>query len=154
MRLRSTMRGIFWRCGSVFALNGLMHDLCRCQAPLRPIHIQNAPRIDGRLDDTAWTNAPSVPGFKTYNPDYGKDLLGETAVRMAYETRNLYFAFECSDPEPEKVKASMTSRDKITNDDWVCINLDSFGDQQSLYAFYIKGLSQKSKPATSCQYER
>jgi len=134
------MQGVLWCCGSLLALTSLMQDLCRCEAPLRPLRVQNAPRIDGRLDDTAWIEAPSVTGFKTYNPDYGKDLLGETAVRMVYDAQNLYFAFECGDPEPEKIKASMTSRDRITNDDWVCINLDSFGDQQSLYAFYINPL--------------
>lgn len=104
------------------------------------MRVEVAPHIDGRLDDAAWTDAPSVSGFKTYNPDYGKDLLGQTEVRMAYDARNLYFSFECNDPEPAQIKASMTSRDKIINDDWVCINLDSFGDQQSLYAFYVNPL--------------
>ncbi|GEM_PF-4375903 len=37
----------------------------------------------------------------------------------------------------EPKKTSVAQRDKIVADDWVCINLDSFNDQQGLYAFYI-----------------
>ena len=34
----------------------------------------------------------------------------------------------------------MASRDTIMTDDFVCINLDTFNDQQSLYAFYVNPL--------------
>jgi hypothetical protein len=59
---------------------------------------------------------------------------------MAYDRENLYFAFKCFDSQPDKIKASISRRDTIRPDDWVCINLDSFNDQQSLYALYINPL--------------
>ena len=34
----------------------------------------------------------------------------------------------------------MASRDSIRPDDWICINLDSFNDQQALYGFYVNPL--------------
>ena len=105
--------------------------------PLKPIKTETPPEIDGLLDDQVWENAPSVTGFKSFIPDFGKDLDFETVVYMAYDEENLYFAYRCFDDEPDKIKASVNSRDNITADDWVCINLDSFNDQQSLYAFYI-----------------
>ena len=126
--------------GSLVALTGILNTLGFSQEPLRPLRLQDPPEIDGRLDDAAWLEAPAVSGFKTYTPDYGRDLVGTTQVRMAYDAENLFFAFQCLDNEPKLVKASMTSRDKMINDDWVCVNLDSFGDQQSLYAFYVNPL--------------
>jgi hypothetical protein len=63
----------------------------------------------------------------------------QTEVSMAYDRENLYFAFRCYD-KPDKIKTSITSRDNILRDDWVCINLDSFNDQQGLYALYINPL--------------
>ncbi len=108
--------------------------------PFRPLRVETPPVIDGVLTDAAWGEAPSATGFTTYHPDYGKPLGEETRVWFAYDAENLYFAFRCLDSRPDKIKASVNARDKIRPDDWVCINLDTFNDQQSLYAFYVNPL--------------
>lgn len=105
--------------------------------PLIPLRTETPPLIDGILDDPVWHKAPHETGFKTYHPDYGIEMKEKTVVYYAYDRENLYFAFRCFDSQPDKIKASMTSRDTILPDDWVCINLDSFNDQQSLYALYV-----------------
>ncbi len=109
-------------------------------SPLRPIFTTQAPIIDGMLNDEVWLTAPQVSGFKTFIPDYGKDLSEETIVYMAYDKNNLYFAYKCFDREPDKIKATLTNRDNIFNDDWICINLDTYNDHQSLTAFYVNPL--------------
>jgi hypothetical protein len=96
--------------------------------------------IDGVLDDPVWKQAPSETGFKTWRPDFGKDMSERTVVYYAYDRENLYFAYRCYDREPSKVKASVTARDTIIRDDWICLNLDTFNDQQSLYALYVNPL--------------
>lgn len=108
--------------------------------PLRPYKTAQPPTIDGKLDDPVWQKSPFVTGFKTFAPDFGKDLSEKTKVYMAYDRENLYFAFRCDDREPEKIKAAVTGRDRIDADDWVCINLDSFNDKQALYGIYINPL--------------
>ena len=105
--------------------------------PLVSFKTDTPPVIDGILDDPVWQKAPHVTGFKTWRPDFGIDMVEKTVVYYAYDPENLYFAFRCFDSQPNKIKASVTSRDNIQSDDWICINLDSFNDQQSLYAFYI-----------------
>ena len=107
------------------------------QEPFMPAHTDQPPTIDGKLDDPVWQDAPSVSGYETWAPDYGKEMLGDTRTYMAFDGSNLYFAFHAFDPEPDKIKASVTNRDNIRRDDWVAINLDSFDDQQSLYALYV-----------------
>jgi len=108
--------------------------------PLRPLRTENAPVIDGVLDDAVWQAAPQVKGFKTWHPDYGRDVAEDTTVYFAYDRENLFFAFRCFDSQPDRIKTSVTSRDSIMPDDWVCINLDTFYDQQSLHVFYINPL--------------
>ena len=108
--------------------------------PLIPFKTDTPPVIDGILDDPVWQKAPHITGFKTYHPDFGKEMVEKTVAYYAYDRENLYFAFRCFDSQPDKIKASVTSRDNIRPDDWICINLDSFNDQQSLYAFYINPL--------------
>ena len=112
--------------------------------PLKPLRATTPPIIDGKLDDPLWQQAPSVGGFKTFIPDFGKDASERTVVYFAYDEENLYFAYKCYDSEPDKIKTSVTSRDNIRPDDWVCINLDSFNDQQSLYALYVNPMGIQS----------
>lgn len=108
--------------------------------PLEPYRTSTPPVIDGRLDDQVWAQANSENGFLTWRPDYGKEMSERTVVYYAYDQENMYFAFRCFDSEPSRIKASVTSRDNIIQDDWVCLNIDTFYDQQSLYAFYVNPL--------------
>ena len=108
--------------------------------PLRPLLTDTPPVIDGRLDDPVWAVAPSESGFKTWRPDFGKDMQQKTVVYYAYDRENLYFAFHCFDSEPGLIKASIANRDAVGLDDYVCLNLDSFNDQQAQYALYANPL--------------
>jgi hypothetical protein len=118
---------------------------------LKPLKTSLPPVLDGELNDPVWATAPAVTGFKTFIPDFGRDLSEETIAYMAYDSENLYFAFQCYDREPAKIKATLSRRDDIRTDDMVCINLDSFNDQQSLYAFYVNplGVQMDSRYASS-----
>ena len=50
------------------------------QDPLLPLRVARAPVIDGVLDDSAWEEAPKIAGFKTWLPDYGKEMGDGTVV--------------------------------------------------------------------------
>lgn len=114
--------------------------VAQTREPLKPLFTDKPPVIDASLDDEVWRSAPTVSDFKTFVPDFGKALSEKTIVYMAYDKENLYFAYKCYDREPEKIRGTVTSRDNIRAEDWICINLDSFNDQQSLYALYVNPL--------------
>ncbi len=105
-----------------------------------PLKTGSPPAIDGRLDDAVWREAPSVVLDRTFIPDFGREASERTVAFMAYDAETLYFAFKCYDREPNKIKAAIANRDTIRSDDFICINLDSFNDRQSLYAFYVNPL--------------
>jgi len=107
---------------------------------LKPLKTDRPPKIDGVLDDPVWAEAPSVTDFEIFIPVMGKKQPEKTVTFMAYDRENLYFAFRCYDAEPRKIKAAVSRRDDVINDDFVCINLDTFNDQQSLYGFYVNPL--------------
>ncbi len=114
--------------------------------PLKPIRLQTPPTIDGVLGESFWNESPKVSGFKTFIPDFDIVPKEQTEVMLAYDSANLYFAFKCFD-EPDKIKASVSARDKMIADDFICINLDAFNDQQGLNAFYVNafGIQGDSK---------
>jgi transcriptional regulator with XRE-family HTH domain len=99
-------------------------------------YADEAPKIDGILDDAIWSKAQSVTNFKTFVPDFSKDMEHKTIAYWSHDEDNLYFAFKCFD-DPDMIKTSLAARDKIRDDDWVCVNLDSFNDRQTLYGFYV-----------------
>jgi hypothetical protein len=121
----------------LFLLVGLAPAAARGGEFFKPLRVSVPPAIDGRLDDAAWRDAPSFTAFKTFAPDFGQEASERTVAFMAYDAENLYFAFKCYDREPDKIKTSVATRDTIRPDDWICVNLDTFNDQQSLCAFYV-----------------
>lgn len=106
---------------------------------LKPLKTSTPPVLDGRLDEPVWAQAASVTDFETFIPEYGKRQAEKTTAYMAYDDQNLYFAFRCLD-RPDLIKGALSRRDEIGSSDFVCINLDTFNDQQSLYAFYVTPL--------------
>jgi len=105
-------------------------------AQVKSVYADTAPVIDGVLDDAMWKQSKITTDYKTFVPDYSQEMPYKTDTYMAHDEENLYFAFKAYD-DPNLVKTSIAARDKIRADDWICINLDSFGDSQSLYGFYI-----------------
>jgi hypothetical protein len=98
------------------------------------------PVIDGVLDDPAWASGMRYDGFKTFKPDYGKEASQKTEAYISYDAENFYFAFRCFDGEPSKIKAAMSKRDSIFQDDVVFIVLDTFDDAQSGFSFILNPL--------------
>jgi hypothetical protein len=127
-------RKIFLLFFTLVVLTSLMRG--QNKTIIKPEKVSTPPVIDGYLNDDIWKTDAGITGFKTFYPDYGKDVPFKTIVWVAYDSENLYYAFRCFDPEPDKIKATVDARDKIRDDDWVCINLDSFNDQQTLYCIY------------------
>jgi len=121
----------------------LSPDLVRAESPadhqegVESIITPEKPKIDGQLDDKAWKNPPIKKDFITFYPIYGEKLPYETRVWVANDNENLYFAFHCLDPEPTKIKTSLTKRDSMFNDDYVGIAVDPEGNGLNGYVLYV-----------------
>jgi hypothetical protein len=108
------------------------------QSGLRATHLSQPPVIDGLLDDDAWSAAPLKTGeWKSYNPLHGDTVPQQTTVWVGYDKDALYFAFRCDDPEPNRIKTSITRRDNIWSDDWVGLSLDALGTGQVSYHLLV-----------------
>jgi hypothetical protein len=100
--------------------------------------LDRAPVIDGILDDQAWLQAPLDTGeWRSYNPLHGDTIPQKTKVWAAQDSDYLYFAFQCLDPEPSRIKTSITRRDNIWADDWVGLSLDALGTGQLAYHLMV-----------------
>ncbi len=93
--------------------------------------------IDGRLDETAWQQAPISREFITFHPVYAQPLGLDTDIWTAYSGKYLYFAFRCHDNQPGQIKTSIAKRDSSSSDDWIGVVLDPLDNRQSSVEFYV-----------------
>jgi len=117
-----------------------MAVLGRAAEPVPIFRTDTRPVIDGKLDDPVWSQATRFDRFITFKPDFGKPTSEKTVILVAYDRKQIYFAFDCQDSEPSKIKAAVAKRDDIGGDDWIGVVLDTFGDKQNGYLFEVNPL--------------
>jgi hypothetical protein len=101
------------------------------------VKVEEKIKIDGILDEKVWQTPPIKKKFITVRPSYGYELPMDTLVWVAYDMQNLYFAFRCLDPEPEKIMTTITKRDNILAEDWVAVSVDALGNGQTGYVLFV-----------------
>ena len=105
---------------------------------LRARLVTTPPKLDGVLDDEAWTTMPEeLDTWMSYNPLRGQAAQQHTQVWVAYDDKAIYFAFKCLDAEPGKIRTTISRRDTVWNDDWVGVSLDSSRAGQIAYHMFI-----------------
>ena len=75
-----------------------------------------------------------VTGFTQRNPHDGENVSQPTDAYLGYDHKNLYVVFVCFD-DPRQVRARMSRREDIFDDDQVELILDTFHDRRRAYAF-------------------
>jgi hypothetical protein len=80
----------------------------------------SAIRIDGVLDEPAWSDAPAATDFIQINPYNGKPASFRTEVRFLYDNSGLYIGAMMYDPYPDSIPRQLGLRDS----DW--LNADDF----------------------------
>jgi len=121
---------------------------------LKAVRVEKSPRLDGLLDDPAWTAVPAVDGFRMVEPRPGEDPSERTEVRVLYDNHSLYIGVFCFDSEPGRIAANSMAHDsgggggsymgygyghgsEFSSDDVVRILLDPFQDKRNAYLFFV-----------------
>lgn len=101
-----------------------------------PVRFATQPVIDGRLDEPVWETAARLAGFRQLEPDEGAPASEPTEVFLGYDANSLYIGARCHDSAPEKMVATVLTRDADVNyDDTLQIVLDTFRDGRSGFLF-------------------
>jgi hypothetical protein len=80
-----------------------------------------------------------VTGFVQRNPHDGESVSEKTDAYLGYDQKNIYLVFVCYD-NPAKIRARMSQREDITDDDQVAVLLDTFHDRRRAYEFQTSPL--------------
>ena len=118
----------------------VLSALLNAQTSPAELHARRAtapPTLDGVLDDELWAGDPMpLQPWVSYNPLRGEPAAQQTDVWVGYDDKAIYFAFRCLDPEPDKIRSTISRRDNVWNDDWVAVSLDSSRAGQMAYHMF------------------
>ncbi len=104
---------------------------------LRALRIDGDVELTGTLSDPRWNQAPTAEIRYEIMPGENTPATVRTTVRILYNSDYVYFGFRCEDSDPSSIRAHITDRDKISDDDRVGIILDTYGDFQRSYEFIL-----------------
>ncbi|HUL44513.1 MAG TPA: carbohydrate binding family 9 domain-containing protein [Bacteroidota bacterium] len=94
-------------------------------------------KLTGKLDDPQWQLAQRVEVAYEVTPGENTPSPQKTFVRTMYNSEYVYFGFDCRDTTISSIRAHITDRDKMYDDDWVMVILDTYGDYQRSYEFVV-----------------
>ncbi len=94
-------------------------------------------RLDGVLDEPDWQRAPPVGPFRLILVREGETPSESTDVRILVTDTHLWFGIRCFNQHPGAIRASLSPRDQILDDDHIAVHLDTFGDRHRAYVFGV-----------------
>jgi hypothetical protein len=98
----------------------------------------NAIRLDGRLDDSAWKTAPEITDFTQKEPTEGSPASQRMEVRFVYDNGALYVGARMFSHDPTSIQAPLGRRDSVgTQAEQFFVSLDTYLDRRTAYTFGV-----------------
>ncbi|HSA56263.1 MAG TPA: DUF5916 domain-containing protein [Gemmatimonadaceae bacterium] len=102
----------------------------------RAVRTDAAIRLDGRLDEPAWSAAPLTDAFTQIDPDEGEPASERTEVRVLYDDEHLYVGVRLHDRG--RITGRLGRRDMDFGDsDWFGVMIDSYHDHRTAFGFDV-----------------
>jgi hypothetical protein len=109
------------------------------------VRVDQAPKIDGVLDDEVWKKATLVEEFTQQEPREGAPATERTEVRVLYDGKSLIVGVHAFDAQPSAIVATEMRRDsdRLLDEDNFELILDTFNDSRNGYMFVTTPLGAK-----------
>ena len=103
--------------------------------------VEEAPKLDGTLNDPLWQQAAPISDFREREPFEGEAPTERTEVRILYTKHQVFFGIKCFDGQSKGIVATELRRDVPQElDDYFEIIIDSAHDRRNAYVFQINPL--------------
>jgi hypothetical protein len=128
---------------SLFASTDAFAQPSRERPAVAATRIDQAPRIDGSLDEQVWQLATPVDSFTQQEPDEGRPATDRTEVRVLYDSRTLYVGIRALASEPVVATEMRRDADRLFDEDNFQVILDTFHDSRNGFMFLTTPLGAK-----------
>jgi hypothetical protein len=99
--------------------------------------LEASARVDGVLDEDAWSHAARLIDFSQYQPADGRPAEEPTEVLVWYGPDAIWFGVRAREIHGDVVRATHANRDNIGSDDQVQILLDTYNDRRVAFLFGV-----------------
>ncbi len=110
------------------------------KTPHRVPKIEAPVSVDGVLDEGIWDDALVLGVNTEVRPSENVPAPVETEMLLAYDETHFYVAFRAHDPDPTRICATICDRDRMWDDEWVVIGIDTFDTQRGSFEFAVNPL--------------
>ncbi len=136
-----SLAGLAWLLSAItpcktFSYNSANQEKYRVTA----VRIDREIELTGKLSDPLWKLATPVEVNYEIQPGENTPARQKTLVYVLFSSNRLYIGFEAFDSTVRTIRAHVTDRDKMTDDDFVGVILDTYGTMQSGYEFFSNPL--------------
>jgi hypothetical protein len=132
------------RASCLLALTVLLASGTRAQTPVPPVRrqlqgarVEQAPVLDGVLDDAAWKSATFTSDFVQREPDQGLPSSLRTEVGIVYDDSALYIGARMYSDKAEDIETVLTRRDDSGRAERIIVSLDTWRDRRTAYSFAV-----------------
>jgi len=105
------------------------------QVPAMDTHVT----VDGVLDEPVWKSAAVLTGFSEYEPVDSRPASDSTEVLVWYSPDAIYFGIRAMEAHGS-VRATLADRDKVSSDDNIEIQLDTYDERNRAMVFAVNPL--------------
>lgn len=115
------------------------------QRSIQATKTEQAPKIDGSLDDVAWKNASIATDFVQNFPTFGLKASIKTEVKVIYND-NAIFIGAYMHEDPSMIRKQITPRDgeQQSDVDYFSVFFDTYNDQQNGFQFLVTSMNVQS----------
>ncbi|TPE40270.1 DUF5916 domain-containing protein [Pontibacter mangrovi] len=107
------------------------------QKTLQALRVQEAPKIDGELDEAIWQQADVATQFIKNRPNPGPLEKHPTEVRILYDDAAIYVGAIMHDVSQDSIYQELGRRDDLGNTDFFGIFLDTYLDEINGFGFVV-----------------
>ncbi|PQJ15548.1 DUF5916 domain-containing protein [Aureicoccus marinus] len=102
--------------------------------------IEEAPIIDGKLDEAFWEFAEAADSFQQYFPSDSIPATQTTSIKMVYDNKTLYIGITCKTLGDDYVIPSLQRDFRAGGNDNISLLFDTFNDGTNAFLFGINPL--------------
>jgi hypothetical protein len=124
----------------------ISRDAATGKITVRAIRLAEPLRIDGRLDESLYSDANPASDFVQMEPDGGQGATEKTEVWVAFDQRNVYVSMRAWESRPERMIANEMRRDSnnIRQGDCIGFSFDTFFDHRNALQFEVSPIGART----------
>ena len=105
----------------------------------------SAIKIDGKLDDAAWKDAPIATNFVELRPvAFRKETeANRTEVFFLYNDQGIYIGGYCHEKTKDSIQTELIGRDNFGGNDFIGVIFDTYNDKINGFEYFLTPLNEQ-----------